>query len=135
MSLLPTTLTGLPTMEEDSPQLLPPLLPRRNKGLFLSMISNQKSLLMNQEMMHGQMIKLISQMKLSGKLILLLLVLTILTLLKLQMRRSKLIQLKLHLSFKDRDKFIQSRTASLTSHHILKETTLGTMPSTTNPMR
>ena len=94
-------------MVADSLQLLLVPLPRRNKGLFHSMTTNQLSLLMNREMMHGLIIKLIRQMKLSGKLTFLLLVLTILTQLKLQVRRSKLIVLKLHLWFKERDKSIQ----------------------------
>ena len=135
--LLLTTSTGLPMMVVDLPQLLLQLLPllRRNKGLFHSMTGNLLSLLMNREMMPGLTIKLTSQMKLNGKLTFLQLVLTILTQLKKQMRRSKQMMLQLHPLFKERNSSIQSKTADHTSHHTLRETTHGMMLSTTNLMR
>ena len=103
---LPITSTGSLMMVEDLLQLLQ-FLHRRNKGLFHSMIGNQLSALMSKEMMLGLTIKLIRQMKLNGKLTFLQWELTILTQLKLQMRRSKLMKLKLHLWFKERDKSTQ----------------------------
>ena len=121
-------------MVEDLLQLLQ-FLHRRNKGLFHSMIGNQLSALMSKEMMLGLTIKLIRQMKLNGKLTFLQSELTILTQLRLQMRRSKLMKLKLHLWFKERDKSTQLEIAHPTSHHTPKETTHGMMPSTTNLMR
>ena len=119
----------------DLPQLLLLFFPRRNKGLFLSMIGNQQSLLMNKEMMPGLITKLIRLMRLNGKLTSPLLVLIILILLKLQMRKSNLMKLKLHLLFKERSKSTQLVIALPTSPHTLKETMPGTMPSTTNPTR
>ena len=127
MSLLPITSIGLQMMEEDSPQL-PPLLLRRNKNGFHSTMLNPQSLPMTRETMPGLIIKLTRLTKLNGKLTSQLLEPIISILLKIHWNF-------LLLLFRERDKSIQSKTASLTSHHTPKETTLGTMPSTTNPMR
>ena len=78
--------------------------------------------------MPGLIIKLTRLTKLNGKLTSQLLELTILTLLKTHWFFQKLL-------FKEKGKSIQSRTASLTSHHTPKETTHGLMVNTTNPMR
>ena len=128
MSLLPTTLTGLPTMEEDSPQLLPPLLPRRDKDIFHTTMLNLLSRHMIKEMMPGLIIKLTRLTKLNGKLTSQLLEPIISILLKIHWNFQLLL-------FRERDKSIQSRTVNPTSHHIPKETTHGMMLSTTNPTR
>jgi hypothetical protein len=120
-------------MVVDLPQLL--FSPRRDKDTFHITMLNQLSLLMNRETMLGLITKLIRLMRLNGKLTSPLLVLIILILLKLQMRKSNLMKLKLHLLFKEREKPIQLVTAHLTSPHTPKETMLGTMPSTINPTR
>ena len=73
-------LTGLPMMEEDSPQLLPPLLLSKNG--FHSTMLNQQSLPMTREMMPGLIIKLTRLTKLNGKLTFKLSELIILILLK-----------------------------------------------------
>ena len=116
------------------PQLLLFLL-RRDKDTFHITMLNQQSLPMNKEMMPGLITKLIRLMRLNGKLTSPLLELIILTLLKLQMRKSNLMKLKLHLLFKERSKSTQLVIALPTSPHTLKETMPGTMPSTTNPTR
>ena len=126
--LLLITSIGLQMMEEDWPQLLPPLLPRRDKNGFHSTMHNPQSLHMTRETMPGPTTKLTRPMKLNGKLTSQLLEPIISILLKIHWNF-------LLLLFRERDKSIQSKTASLTSHHTPKETTLGTMPSTTNPMR
>jgi len=90
--LLLIILTGLPTMVEDSPQLLPLLL---SKNGFHSMITNQLSLHMSKEMMLGQTIKQTNQMKLNGKLTFLPLVLIILT--QLRPPQRPLLQMLTHL--------------------------------------
>jgi hypothetical protein len=112
----------------DLPQLLLLFFPRRNKGLFLSMIGNQQSLLMNKEMMPGLITKLIRLMRLNGKLTSPLLEPIILTLLKTHWFFQKLL-------FKERSKSTQLVIAHPTSPHTPKETMLGMMPSITNPTR
>ena len=90
---------------------------------------------MTREMMPGLITKLTRLTRLNGKLISQLSELIILILLKKLTRRSKLMMLKLHLLFKERDKSTQLEIAHPTSHHTPKETTHGMMPSTTNLMR
>ena len=122
-----TTLTGLPTMVADLPQLLLFLL-RRDKDTFHITMLNQQSLPMNKEMMPGLITKLIRLMRLNGKLTPPLLEPIILILLKTHWFFQKLL-------FKERSKSTQLVTAHLTSPHTPKETMLGTMPSITNPTR
>jgi len=128
MSLLLITSTGLPMMEEDSPQLLPPLLLRRDKNGFHSTMLNPQSLLMIRETMPGLITRLTRLTKLNGKLISQLWVLIISTLLKTHWNFQLLL-------FRERDKSTQLRIADLTSHLTPKEITPGMMPSTTNQTR
>ena len=81
--LLLITSIGLQMMEEDSPQLLPPLLPRRDKDIFHSTMLNLLSRHMIKEMMPGPIIKLTRPMRMNGKLTFQLSEPTILTLLKI----------------------------------------------------
>ena len=127
--LLPITSTGSPMMVEDLHQLLlPEPLPRRDKDIFHTTMLNLQSLPTTRETMPGPITKLTRLMRLNGKLTSQLWVLIILTLLKTHWNFQLLV-------FRERDKCIQSRIAHPTSHHTLKETTLGMMPNTTNPTR
>ena len=115
------------------PQLL--FSPRRDKDTFHITMPNLRLKPMNKETMLGLMLKKVIPTLKVGKLTSPLLELIILTLLKLQIRKSNLMKLKLHLLFKERSKSTQLVIALPTSPHTLKETMPGTMPSTTNPTR